>query len=456
MKISFLTRATSRFGIAALLLLGSSGLVQAQEGCVNPTPNVEATPTPKPDPDPKVWTAGLGIGQVPDEDGNQATTSGPPPEGGKPIENGRMTAPQDQTVENPKTPNIKRGGILNCAVEAATDSDAWTQEDNDPCEDNPKGTDDDTVSYSWSASGGTFTEATNEASTKWQAPTTPGRYTITCTMDDKPADVEDPETGSRDDGAISRSCTVIVYSLSLSFVHGEVAAGNVNNDAHKATYTIHASDGQNPVPGVKVPTPTIKSGGLGPNAGVTASCTNDGDEETETDEHGNATGKMLSGNRTQVTAIEIQDEDASASVNQLWNQLGSEAWSFDPHQNYDSDHTVTYKMSYSLGPIVGHHLSIEKLEIEGWLLDLNAGGDEDGDGNPDGKYIDEPVIFRADDEDLTGWNTYQHLSEWGNRFNENEDGIYEITHKINLDENFIVRVVSFDIIDNDAYEEETE
>ena len=370
-----------------------------------------------------------------------------------------MTAPQNQTVVNPKTPNVKPGCRLKCALECATDSDAWTQEDYLPCEDNPSGTSGDDLTYTWTCSGGTFegpsqtqVSSVKGQSAKWKAPTTPGRYTISCTIDDKPLPADDPETdetetGDRNDDAITRSCTVVVYSLSLSFVDAEVAAGNVDNDGHKATYAIHASDGQNPVPGVKVPTPTIKSGGLGPDSGVTASCTNDGEGEAETGEDGKATGKMLSGHRTQATVIEIEDEGASASVNQVWNSH-PDPWTFDPYFDYDVPSTVTFKMSYSLGAIAGHSMSMENTSISGWEL-VPASYDFDGDGELDDAYW--PETFARDDEDLSGWSAYQGLSEWGNVSDEDSLGTYQVNQTIWWDDYFIVDNVEFDIIDDITY-----
>ena len=78
-----------------------------------------------------------------------------------------------------------------------------------------------------------------------------------------------------------------------------------------------------------------------------------------------------------------------------------------------------------------------------------AGPDWDGDGLPDGYYFYE--IFTSEDEDSSGWNDYQNLSEWGG-ISEN-NGVYSAEQTIRKDENFLVDYVSFAIIDQDAFDE---
>jgi hypothetical protein len=97
--------------------------------------------------------------------------------------------------------DVNTEGVLAVGVTGATDEDHWTRGTNS--EDVA-----DTVTYTWTATAGAFTSA-NSRTTQWEAPQTPGTYTLTCTIDDM-AVMEPGDTGSRDDEAVIRQVTVIV------------------------------------------------------------------------------------------------------------------------------------------------------------------------------------------------------------------------------------------------------
>jgi hypothetical protein len=451
--------------LIALLLGTGASLSYAQDGCSNPPPHVEATPGPTPTLAPPVWDAGLGIGVVADSDGTQATTSGPPPEGGQPLFDGRMTAPEDQTDEEADPAKVQVGKWLSCAVEDASDSDHWSQEDGQPCKTNPDGIEDDGVHYTWTATGGSFEgPLDNEGNptqvssiqgqgAKWIAPMTPGKYTISCTIDDTPTPADDPnteavETGNRDDDAITRSCVVTVYSFSLRFLESEVAVGAVNNAAHQATYEISASDGTDPVADVEVDEPSILEGtGLGPNDESTASCVKLDDK---TDALGKATGTFTSGNRVVPTTIIY--EGAQASINQVWSDLSDEeAWVFDPYFDYDVASPITFNMAYSRNgnrvSISGHSVEPATTAISGYEWDEDIGEDYDEDGLPDGDY--KVVSYSGEDEDTTKFDEWSGLVEWGTV--SDNDGSYVVDQTINLDEDFVLDSVYFWMWDNNSY-----
>ncbi len=428
-----------------LLSLCAGHMAFAQEGCPNPPEHVEATPGPPPVLGPKVWDAGTAIGVVLDPDGTQATD-----ENGNPKFDGRMTGPQDQTQPQDqwKTPTVKVGKTLNCGVESASDFDHWTKDDGDgdDCTKGPEGYSGDGVTYTWSGAG-TF-EDIHSAGTTWTAPSTPGRYTLTCTMDDTPSPVNAPETGSRDDGAISVSCVVSVYKLSVQFVEDEVAAGAIGNPGHQSGFNVIASDGQGGVPNVTVEAPEVTSGGLGPYEDITASVSMD---NATTDSNGKAHGTFTSGHRIQKTTISVynqsKDDKSSDGIEQVWNSE-SDAWSYEPYFDFDVNTPITYKMSYSRGPISGHSLQFFNTSISGYEWDPTLGEDWDGDGVPDGDYAYR--TYSEDDDISAGWDQYEGLSQWGNT-SEGDAGEYTANQTVGWDWDFIVDDVKFDMTDNTVY-----
>ena len=121
-----------------------------------------------------------------------------------------MKAPQDQTV-TPFAPNevkVVTSSSLACEVEAAADSDHWKREAEGQIAD--EGNEADTITYTWSATGGVVTPDPNDPKkASWSAPNTEGTYTLKCTFADG-GQVSAPETGTRDDTDLVRSVAVQV------------------------------------------------------------------------------------------------------------------------------------------------------------------------------------------------------------------------------------------------------
>jgi hypothetical protein len=171
----------------------------------------------------KWWDVGYPIGvdmqQTQNPDGTTTTTTTP---------NGQMTAPQDQTGSSPVPLNVYAmpNQALTCSVTPATDWDHWAMTGiNWPTDGGYVA--DSVTSYAWSCSGGAIT--TSNGATVWTAPSAAGTYTITCTMDDMPAAVVAPDSGTRDDQAVARSVTVIVPRYSLSIRRSGAMIPDPNN-----------------------------------------------------------------------------------------------------------------------------------------------------------------------------------------------------------------------------------
>ncbi len=428
----------------------------AQDACGDPTPGVEATPAPDKH---KKWSPGTEIGIEADNKG--VAIEGAP-------RGGQIVAPQDQTQTpyDPEKVIVGPGEEVGAAVSDARDSDTWVYEYEvkegeepapDPCGED-KGIGADEVTYKWSASGGEFTGGTESASTSWKAPREPGNYTLTCTINDL-ATLEAGDTGSRDDDAVTRSCTVIVPSISISFVQSQLAIGSKGDDGHKAKFKVTASDADgNPVPDIDIPTPEVVAGGLGPDEDVTASVEMD---SNVTDSEGKATGKLTSGNRAEYTTIQIKtdpdDPDSggpSASAEQVWNALGDEAWSYEPYFYYDESSDIEYRMAYNRDggevPITGHSMEPETTSIKGYEWDEEAGEDWDGDGYADGDYY--PATYSKDDADSSGYDAWSGLVEWGGV--SESDGTYTASQTIKYDEDFELDSVYFWLWDNDSFGED--
>ena len=448
--------------LCAVLCAVSSGAPRAlaQDDCDDPKPHVEATPSPVP---PKDWSPGPGIGVVVDENGKQLLD-----EDDNPIFDGRITAPVDSTDPNgPTQAYVKSKGLLSCAVESATDMDKWTQDDGDPCTPD-SGHEADIVTYSWSASGGSFSGPTDGTSAQWKAPASSGAFTITCTIDDQPTALkqDDPatteneaETGSRDDSPVIRSCVVIVPHLSLSVGKPVVAIGAVDNTAHQTSFSVTSSgpDGQ-AVGGVEVDLPVIVSGGWGPHEIRTAKVEM---FARSTGSDGKAGGVFTSGNRQETTFLQIKvnpfayDESSAVSVvgiEQVWNQLSDEdTWSYDPYFDYDVASTITFNMAYERKsvwePIPGHSLEPQVSSISGYEWNPDIGEDWDDDGLPDGEY--ELVDYSADDEDDSGFNYWKGLVTWGGV--TDNGGSYSVDQTIWWDEDFETDYVYFWMWDNNSY-----
>jgi hypothetical protein len=116
-------------------------------------------------------------------------------------------------INNVMETTVPAGGGVYCAIDGASDYDTFVEYwvgNPDP----QVGFDFDTLTYSWDdgGAGGTF-NSPNSATTNWTAPQTPGTYTLKCTIDDTPTPIVAPETGNRDDTAVTKEITVKVVAV---------------------------------------------------------------------------------------------------------------------------------------------------------------------------------------------------------------------------------------------------
>lgn len=112
-----------------------------------------------------------------------------------PIESSGITAPVAGT-------RVGTGAVVQCSAAAATDVDSRSDGSNATY---PA----DTCTYSWSATGGTFSGGGQNVA--WTAPATAGVYTITLTVDDQnDANKPQGEAGTRDDTSVSYEVQVYV------------------------------------------------------------------------------------------------------------------------------------------------------------------------------------------------------------------------------------------------------
>ena len=96
----------------------------------------------------------------------------------------------------------------------------------------------DTLTYTWSASAGTFPYGNTGTSVTWKAPSTPNSgVTITCTISDA-AVIPPGETGTRNDTDKVRTVSNIkVYDLSVQSSKSIIMTGGVQNAVHQCTIT---------------------------------------------------------------------------------------------------------------------------------------------------------------------------------------------------------------------------
>jgi len=104
------------------------------------------------------------------------------------------------------------GDTVALEVEEGIDTDEWTQLTN-------SGSDTDTVTYLWTvkdesgAAVGSFSGGATARTASWVAPTTPGTYTVKCKLEDIPTEVEEPDTGDRNDCAYRVSFQITVAQV---------------------------------------------------------------------------------------------------------------------------------------------------------------------------------------------------------------------------------------------------
>lgn len=262
---------------------------------------------------------------------------------------------------------------------------------------------------------------------------------------------------------VSDSDSTTGYSVSLALAHSKVAIGAKDNPAHQSTFTATASDGTNGVAGIELPLPLIlPGGGQGPTD------TDEGKAKVvwmgtgtpTTNAQGQVQGTFTSGSRLQFTSIGYKKAEvvlASASIEQVWNQLEDEAWSYDQYFYYGESSTIFYKMAYTRDgaqvTIPGHSMEPETTTIKGQVWNYDASEDWDGDGTPDGDY--EPATYNITDvappgsTEPTGYATWNHLVSWGSV--SEDDGTYSVEQIIDYDEDFEVDSVSFNLADTNSY-----
>jgi len=121
---------------------------------------------------------------------------------------------------------VQTGQTVTCSATVATDADQ-----KDPPEQMYYGMSgqteypDDTVTYSWTATGGTF-QNPNAQNTTWSC-STPGNYTLTLRVDDQnDANKPSGDNGTRDDAAVVISRTVQVSAPSTNWnTYSEISSG---------------------------------------------------------------------------------------------------------------------------------------------------------------------------------------------------------------------------------------
>lgn len=437
----------------------------------------------------KVWSPYPAIGV----DFDSTTWQQRKDENNQPIFNGRMTGPQDQT-QSPATPSkvvvapLKK---LACAVEQATDTDTWTFDKNgdgqissDPA-DGERGTATDEVVQTWTCTGGGFvmqdeagteTLVTSISSTDanfgqwthdWKAPAAPGKYTVSCRWEDQAGAVPAGEQGSRDDGPTVRSADVVVYSASLRFLSSKVAAGGMEDAAHRSRYELRITDDQGiGLPAVSVPPPVVVHGGHGlfdtgtvgvQDDAVSAFATND---VAATDANGIVGGTFTSGKRaSEPTSIMVPlngDESGPQTplIEQVWNELppyredNDDAWDYDDYFNFNTYSFITYRMAYNrdgvVVPITNHDLEFRTVGFSGDEWNSTIGFDWDGDDIVDGDY--EHQEYSEDDEDTSGFEKWSGLVQWVQP-TEEVPGSYVGWQDVTLNEDFIIDTVWFDVTD---------
>lgn len=136
---------------------------------------------------------------------------------GAAAQGGAVVSPVDNTVVAP-------GSTVDCEVSTLTDTDLRSDHSTSPFTNTNVS---DVIVYWWYAS-----QFSHEGRTvTWTAPTTPGQYTLYCTMDDEGA-IPYPGIGNRQDVDIQRTTHVIVK------VAVQNVTSNIENKAYKVGDTI--------------------------------------------------------------------------------------------------------------------------------------------------------------------------------------------------------------------------
>lgn len=221
-----------------------------------------------------------------------------------PIEGGDILYPEVQAGDQLK---VALGDVQVFVVDTATDDDHWTRGAE-------SGEEADEVNYAWTCTSGRFIVGYDEDGTPqyadtdtgqsvaWVAPSavpegSGGAATVTCRIDDKPTPVMPPDTGNRDDEAITRSMTVglVAYKLSVSAAKPSLLAGGGDWDMARTFVTakLETADGT-PVAGVRIDFISTYDGNL-PAGSIGGSAT--------TDDNGEARVTLTSGAKLGVATV---------------------------------------------------------------------------------------------------------------------------------------------------------
>ena len=258
------------------------------------------------------------------------------------------------------------------------------------------------------------------------------------------------------------------WKVSLQFSRTKVAAGAIDNPAHKSEFVVQVLDAKGaPLVGINVPLPKVVKGGLGSKDEplITARLSWNAEFLAEkqtsiakTDKKGQARGVFTSGHRTET--CEIQLMDAKASIPQVWNEREDR---FDSHlESFGSPTHVGYMMSFRDGEeeisIMGHKISFAPTSIELLVNDPTDGPDEDRDGKPDGKARIVRVSNKTPEDPF--WRAFLSASKWDYVVIEDKPGHYSGQYLAAIPENVIVdgleikeiQDAQWQIVDNSAYE----
>ena len=248
-------------------------------------------------------------------------------------------------------------------------------------------------------------------------------------------------------------------SYGIAWEEGQtpVAIGAKTTSAHQADFTLTLVDEDGEaVSGAGAPTVEVLSGGLGPNDSVTARISL---ASSTTDSNGKIKGTFTSGNRLETTTIGIRktpgdkesDVLTSISTEQVWNELGDNAWDYEPYFYYGESSDIKYRMAYTRDDaevnITGHSMEPETTAISGYEWDYDAGEDWDEDGLPDGDYSYE--TYDKDDADSSDFDYWSGLVEWGGVSESN--GTYTVPQTIKYDEDFEVDSIYFWLWDRSSF-----
>jgi hypothetical protein len=230
--------------------------------------------------------------------------------------------------------------------------------------------------------------------------------------------------------------------ISLRFLADRVATGAIPTIAHQANFEVRAVDANGkPRSGIAVPLPVIVRGGRGTGPGLIGAGLAWTDKTAKTAEglgitgaDGVARGVFTSGNVMEVTKVKVPGTEATAEIEQVWNQLVTEKDAWEGSDYWVKPQQFRYSMRYertvigedgkatkSWEPITGHkmHLRMTELTLGEWSPLL--GPDSNGDGLPDGAKQERKVS--STDADLTQWTSLQQYITIG-AVVEVEPGVY--------------------------------